>query len=216
MNKIPLKKPVLIVLYGFPGSGKSYFASRLQEHIHAVHVSADKLRNELFEKPNFDKEENTIVTHLCKYLTEEFLKAGVSVIYDGNSERTNQRRQLKELASSNKAGFVLVWFQIDQETAYRRTTNRDKRLKENKYARVFNQQQFREYISKIHNPSRDENYLVISGKHSFSMQKSAFVKKLFENGIIAAENVPANVTKPGLINLVPGRVDESRRNITIR
>jgi len=216
MQKIDLKKPLIIVLFGFPGSGKSYFAKNLSETINAVHVSPDKLRTELFEKPRFDREENTVVSHLARYLTEEFIRAGVSVVYDGNSDRYAHRRSLQEIAKDNKAGYLLAWLQIDQETAFLRLNNRDKRIKENKYSRSFTKQQFGEYISKLENPRQNEDYLVLSGKHSYAMQKSTFVKRLFDKGLVTPESVPANVTKPGMINLVPGRLDESRRNITIR
>ena len=63
MQKIPLKKPVLIVLFGYPGTGKSYFAKNITKKINSVHVRPDKLRSELFEKPRFDKEENCLFSY---------------------------------------------------------------------------------------------------------------------------------------------------------
>lgn len=216
MSKIPLKKPVLIILFGYPGSGKTYFAKDLSNHIQAVHISADKLRNELFENPRFDKDENTVVTHLMQYMAEEFLLAGVSVIYDGNSDKFAKRQSLREIAKKNRAESCLIWFQIDKDSAFSRMKNRDKRKREDKYSRIFSKEEFGAYISNIQNPKQDEQYLVLSGKHSPTMQRSALVRRLFERGIISADYVPANITKPGMVNLVPGRVDESRRNISIR
>jgi hypothetical protein len=71
----------------------------------------------------------------------------------------------------------------------------------------------------MQNPQAEE-YLVISGKHSFTTQKGAIINRLYQTGLISSENVQGNVTKPELVNLVPnphtGRVDFSRRNITIR
>lgn len=216
MNKIPLKKPVLIVLYGFPGSGKTHFAQRLAKTINAVDVSGDKLRGELFEKPRFDTEENGVVTHLAQYMSEEFLKAGVSVIFDGNADRVAKRKFLTESAKNVRAATILVWFQIDQETAFARVNQRDKRKKEDRYARSFTKEQFSKYLGAMQAPRQEEKYVVLSGKHSFAMQKSALIKRLYDIGAVDAEYVPSNVTKPGLVNLVPGRFDESRRNITIR
>jgi len=61
---------------------------------------------------------------------------------------------------------------------------------------------------------------VISGKHSFVTQKNAIISRLYQMGLISSDNVQHQVAKPELINLVPnphnGRVDLSRRNITIR
>src|SRR5438105_1212251 len=98
MSKILLTKPVLICLYGFPGSGKSYVARNLAETIQLAHVGADRIRSELFEQPRYDNQENSVIAHLMNYMTEEFLSAGVSVVYDTNALRSAQRRKLRELA----------------------------------------------------------------------------------------------------------------------
>jgi hypothetical protein len=71
----------------------------------------------------------------------------------------------------------------------------------------------------MQNP-QGEGYLVISGKHTFTTQKGAVISKLYQMGLVSSEQVQHNVAKPELINLVPnplaGRVDMSRRNISIR
>jgi hypothetical protein len=78
---------------------------------------------------------------------------------------------------------------------------------------------FDRQISGMQNP-QSEDYLVISGKHTFATQKSAIVSRLYQMGILVSNAVQTSVTKPGLINLIPnpsmGRVDLSRRNINIR
>jgi len=60
---------------------------------------------------------------------------------------------------------------------------------------------------------------VISGKHTFSTQKSLIINRLYQLGLLGSDDVQHKVTKPELINLVPnpqaGRVDFTRRNITI-
>ena len=91
MPKISPNKPLLIMLYGFPGAGKTYFARQLCEEIQAAHIQGDRIRGELFDNPRYDKEENGVVTQLMDYMTEEFLAAGLSVVYDVNAMRLNQR-----------------------------------------------------------------------------------------------------------------------------
>jgi predicted kinase len=219
MNKIALNKPVLICLYGYPGSGKSYVARNLSETLQCVQISGDRIRNELFENPRYDAQENAIVSHLMNYMTQEFLSAGVSVVYDINAMRLNQRRRLRELAKKYRADYMLIWLQIDIESAFIRTQNRDRRTNDDKYAEPQNRMDFDRQISGMQNP-QSEDYLVISGKHTFATQKSAIVSRLYQMGILVSNAVQTSVTKPGLINLIPnpsmGRVDLSRRNINIR
>lgn len=218
MNKIILSKPVLIYFYGFPGSGKSYVARNLAEAIQLAYVGSDRIRNELFEHPRYDMQENAIITHLMNYVTEEFLNAGVSVVYDTNTLRFNQRRKLRDLARKHSAEHLLVWLQVDADSAFARTQNRDRRTNDDKFAEPQSRLSFDKHLSGMQNP-KDEDYLVISGKHSFVTQRGAVVNRLYQLGLISSDSVQSNIAKPGLINLVPnlhaGRVDMSRRNITI-
>lgn len=217
MSKITTTKPLLIMMYGLPGAGKTYFAAELAKTMNAAHVQADRIRYELFEEPRYDKQEDEIVDHLMQYMAEEFLSAGVNVIFDINANRLVKRRALRELARKHKAESLLVWLQIDQESAIQRIAHRDRRRNNDKYARPYTKATFKEAVGAMQNP-KNEDFVVASGKHTFAMQKTALIKKLYAMTVIDANNVSANVAKPGLVNLVPaaGRVDMQRRNVVIR
>lgn len=218
MAKIILSKPALICLYGYPGSGKSYVARNLADEIQLAQVSADRIRSELFQNPRYDSQENAIVTHLMDYMSEEFLNAGVSMVYDANVLRASQRRRLRELARKHKAAYLLIWIQVDLDTAFARTQDRDRRTTDDKYAEPQTKNSFDRQLSGMQNPD-GEDYMVISGKHTFSTQKNLIINRLYQMGLLGSDDVQHRVAKPELINLVPnpqaGRVDLSRRNITI-
>jgi predicted kinase len=220
MAKVVLNKPALIMLYGFPGSGKTYFARQFCEQVQAVHMQADRVRAELFEKPRYDKQENAIVSQLLEYMTEEFLNAGVSVVYDMNNLRLSQRAALRELAKHSRASSLTVWFQIDQDSAYTRSAQRDRRRNDDKYAAVIDRASFDNIVSHMQNPGDLEDYVVVSGKHTFNTQYTAVARRLRELGLINIGEDTTKTVKPGLVNLVPqpaaGRVDMTRRNVIIR
>lgn len=209
------------MLYGFPGSGKSYVARQLTAHIQAAHVQGDRIRFELFEKPRYDKQENAVVNQLMDYMSQEFLGAGITVIYDTNALRAAQRHQLREAARKAHAQPLVVWLQIDAESAFSRTQIRDRRKTDDKYAPDMDRSTFDKVCSYMQNPTNAEDYVVISGKHVFSTQLSAIMKKLNDMGAIHSSDASNGVVKPELVNLVPnpraGRVDMNRRrNIMIR
>jgi len=219
MAKIVPTKPVLLLFYGFPGAGKTYFSRQLAENMQVAHLQSDRIRSELFESPRYDKPENDAVAHLMNYMAEEFLSAGISVAYDVNVMRARQRQALRELARKCHAQPLLVWFQIDRETAFARNTKRDRRRADDKYAAHWDRTSFDSLISNMQNPVPSEDYVVISGKHLYNMQQSAVVSKLRELGSLSPDDASSRVIKPGLVNLIPGsqgRVDMTRRNISIR
>jgi predicted kinase len=220
MSKILPNKPLLIALYGFPGSGKTYFARQLCENLHAAHLQGDRIRNELFANPQYDKQENNVVSQLMDYMAQEFLNAGLSVVYDTNAMRGVQRHALRDMALKTHAQSLLVWLQIDTETSFTRVSKRDRRRADDKYAKPIDRKTFDSVVSHMQNPQNVEDYIVISGKHTFNAQLSAVVQKLRELNLVTSDEANNTVVKPGLVNLVPsqmaGRVDMSRRNIVIR
>ncbi len=221
MSKVVPTKPLLIMLYGFPGSGKSYVARQLSDHIKAAHVQGDRIRTELFSNPKYDKAENNVINQLMDYMTEEFLNAGISVIYDANALRSAQRHQMREMARKCQAKPLVIWVQIDVDSAYLRTQQRDRRKTDDRYAVSVDQKLFDNIASHMQNPANTEDYVVVSGKHVFNTQLGAIMKKLNDMGVVRIDDTKTGVAKPELMNLVPnptaGRVDMNRRrNIVIR
>lgn len=219
MSKVTPNTPLLILLYGFPGSGKTYLARQLTEQMNIAHVHADRIRNELFEEPRYDKEENQVVDHLMDYMTGQFLNAGTSVIFDVNATRAVERRRLRDMARKYKATPILVWQQIDTETAFQRASKRDRRRADDKYAPATDRAEFERIAGSMQNPN-NEDYVVVSGKHIATIQVGALIRYFKEQGLVSmSAEGDQKMVKPGLVNIVPsytGRVDLSRRNINIR
>jgi predicted kinase len=219
MAKTSPNKPLLIMLYGFPGSGKTFFARQFCEQVKAAHIQGDRIRAELFQQPHYDKEENQVVTQLMDYMAGEFLNAGLSVVYDTNALRAIQRHGLRDMARRAGATPLLIWFQIDSDSSYYRASKRDRRRSDDKYAAPMTRELYDAQTGQMQNPVQTEDYIVISGKHTFNTQYTAALRKLREMGLYGLDS-SEHVVKPGLVNLIPsqnaGRVDLGRRNITIR
>jgi predicted kinase len=203
MHKIEPEKPVLILLYGFPGSGKTFFSRQFCQEVHAAHLEEDRIRFELFEKPRYSKQENYALGRIMDYMTGEFLSAGISVIYDTNAMRVGQRRTMREIAKKYKAEVLIVWFQLDADTSYLRNAKRDRRQLDDRFAAGYSVEQFKEIAAHMQPPEPTEEFIVVSGKHTYASQKSGVVKKLADKQIVKVSDAMTKMVKPDLVNLIP-------------
>jgi predicted kinase len=221
MQKNRLSQPILVYLYGLPGSGKTFVSRQLSELLGMAHLNSEQIRLELFEKPRYDASEQRIVKQLMNFMAEQFLNAGVSVIYDMSVNRLSERRTLRDFAQKHGAKDLLVWLQIDIDTAWARCEARDRRTADDKYSEDFDKRTFESFIQNMQNPS-DEKALVLSGKHLFNSQKNALLRRLYDLSVLKEESLEQKIAKPELVNLVSraqadaGRSDYLRRNVIIR
>lgn len=221
MLKTKLTRPTIVMMLGLPGSGKSYTGYHLAEMLGLALVSDNKIRSSLIQKPKYTKEENLVVLHMMLMMAEEYLALGIPVMFDTGLNRLPLRKHVRELAKKYKADTVLIWIQIDKESARLRTkitaksvdgvTNSVSRLTDE----IFNN------LVKSFQPPENEDYIVISGKYTFESQKPIIVRKLREQGLVTDETLKGHVPMPEMMNLAAqakmhsGRVDYTRRNISI-
>jgi predicted kinase len=218
MSKKATTRPILFLLYGMPGSGKTAFARQITADLQVVHVSPEKIRHELFQNPSYDEQEQIAVEHLVRYMTREFLSYGMSVILDINLPTAKSRRAYQEMANEFKVAYQLLWFQIDTESAKSRAVKRDRRKTDDKFSYPITSSEFDEFVANMQPPKNSEEYVVISGKHTFDTQSMTLLKRLQLLGMLEAGPLKSGTAKPNLVNLVTGfggRYDPDRR-ISIR
>lgn len=219
LSKISPSKPFIVMMYGFPGAGKTSFARQLSEELGIIHLQEDKIRHDLFG-PSISTVALKAAHKIMNFMAHDYLKAGISLVYDASVIRVSDRRKVREITHETRAKSLLVWLQVDPETTFERTTKRDRRKSDDKYAIEYDEEMYRTILSHMQNPA-NEDYLVVSGKHTFVTQKSSVTKRLFDMNVLAAEDTSPSVVKPELMNLVPKptiqmRGDMLRRNISIR
>ena len=216
-----LFQPILIYLYGMPGSGKSLLAKNLSEDLGIAHINSDKIRSSLFMNKTPQNNQNKIIINLMDMMAEEYMKLGVSVIYDISANRAINRKSLREFAKKFNYKEILIWVQIDEETAKFRSQHRDKRKLEDRYSYNLDDSSFKNEIDRMQSPLNEEP-VVVSGKHHYNSQKNPILKRLLQLGVVSPEDLGKKIAKPELVNLVSkaqvnvGRVNLSRRNILIR
>ena len=179
MQKIKKFKPTLLLMFGHPGSGKTYFSERLAKKEGFVHISSDHLRHSVLEHPLFLPQENKFIFGLMDYLAEAFLKHDVSLIYDANSNRKIYRSRLQKLAKQYGASCVTVWIHTKQEIALKRIDTRAKTKHpfKMKMYRPLDTETFTILRDSMEFPDQNEKVIELDGHKPFSEQYKHFKKQ---------------------------------------
>ncbi|MBM3156897.1 MAG: ATP-binding protein [Chloroflexi bacterium] len=120
----PVVHPVLIIVSGLPGTGKSYFSRKLAEQLPSVIVESDALRKELFPVPVYSAEESQRLFSACYHLIEELLSSSISVILDATNLVEYHREFLYRIAERLKIKLIIVWVQAPKELVRQRLQGR--------------------------------------------------------------------------------------------
>jgi predicted kinase len=52
---------MVVIVFGLPGSGKSYFARKLASKINGEYINSDLVRKEMFDKKTYSEQEKLLV-----------------------------------------------------------------------------------------------------------------------------------------------------------
>ena len=120
----PMAEPSFIAVSGLPGTGKSYFCSKLAERLPFLVLESDTLRKALFPTPGYSKQESSRLFQAIHLLTERLLKRGIPVILDATNLSEGYREHLYSIADRLDAKLILVRVEAPPEVVQERLENR--------------------------------------------------------------------------------------------
>jgi predicted kinase len=120
----PVVKPAFIVVSGLPGTGKSYFCSRLAERLPFIILESDALRKTLFPSPTYSAPESSRLFQAIHHLIEGLLKRGIPLILDATNLSERYRERLYNIADRLNAKLILVRVEAPSEVVYQRLKDR--------------------------------------------------------------------------------------------
>lgn len=199
MKSLSLSKPLMILVIGRPGAGKSFFARQFSATFGAPVVSYDTLRSALFTKPTYNSEEQQIIDRIARYQAAELLKTKRTFLIDGGCNVKVARLTYAQAAKPAGYNTLVVWVQTDETTCRVRATRRTRGKSDGTdqpETEPLTDELFNTLLKRITEPSL-ENYVVISGKHTYPAQLRAVLKKLVEPREVNTDNPhKAEVTPP--------------------
>ena len=84
---------MIVMVFGLPGSGKSYFATRVAQMLGATYISSDKVRKEMVEKPIYSSEEKKFAYNEMLQRTTQAVEHGKDVVLDATFYQNDLRKK---------------------------------------------------------------------------------------------------------------------------
>ena len=146
----PAAEPVFIAVSGLPGTGKSYFCSKLAEKLPVVTLESDALRKALFPSPSYSQQESSRLFRVCHLLIERLLRKGISLILDATNLSERYREHLYSIADRLNVKLVLVRVEAPPQVVRERLKSRLKNHESKSDADWEVYQRMKSSVQKIH------------------------------------------------------------------
>ena len=124
----PVARPVLVVVSGLPGSGKSYFSRCLIHEIPLTVLETDVLRKGLVGQPTYSGSESARLYKACHHLIFILLKRGIPILFDATNLVESHREHLYYISDRLGIKLILVYVKAPPEIVYERLQHRESGL----------------------------------------------------------------------------------------
>ena len=105
---------MVVIVFGLPGSGKSYFASQLAGMIYAEYINSDRLRKEMLQKRSYSDTEKAFVYNAMLQKAKEIIKQNRNVVLDATFYKNETRELfLHEIKAKTSIFFIEVFADED-------------------------------------------------------------------------------------------------------
>lgn len=121
-----VKNPVLVLVSGLPGTGKTHFSKKLSKRLPFVILESDVLRRVLNPNPNHNKPESARLFTAIHLLCERLLQEGYSLIIDATNLTEKHRRHFYDIADRLGIKLTIVYLTATEQVVKERLDKRAK------------------------------------------------------------------------------------------
>lgn len=151
----------LFIMSGLPFSGKSTLSKKISEKLEIPRISFDetwvKVEAELGSIPGSDGiEQWKYINKACEEMAGEFLRNGVSVVYDNLGSSFDERQKMRDLAEMAGAVSKILYVKITKEEVIKR---RERNLLTKERAQV-SDHNFNQALDTFEPPRKNEEPLI--------------------------------------------------------
>lgn len=156
------KTPVVYMICGFIGAGKTTFAKKLEKKTGAIRITKDEWLIKLFGHNSRIKgfeEYDKKICELSNNIAFKFIEHGLGVIIDDGFWVKEQREEMRKRIKKAGARPVLYYVKCPMEVMKERAVNRSSNLTEDSFE--IDEELFDKYIKYWEPPGEDENYILV-------------------------------------------------------
>jgi len=125
-------RPILIVIFGLPGTGKTTFATLLSNQLGITHFNTDIIRSLSGKSQKYEENKTFIYDEMLTLTKLEFEK-GKSVIVDATFYKKKLRKRFKDLAQEYEV--TVKWIEVFAgEEVVKKRVSKKRRYSEADYA----------------------------------------------------------------------------------
>ena len=157
------RKPIVYIICGFIGAGKTTFAKKLEEKTGAVRITKDEWSISLIgNDPTIDgyAEWDTKIIELSRNVAFQLVEKGIDVIIDEGFWAKEQRDKMRKRIEALGAKEVLYYLDTPIETIRERVVGRNNHLAKDSFK--ISREMLDNYLMCWQPPGEDEDYLLAS------------------------------------------------------
>ncbi len=122
-GKYKSSEPLLIVLMGLPGTGKSYLSNYLNKRYSFTILSGENVTYSIFGTEKCSGSQYKEAYEILRYLAVELLKKKHNIVIDGTNLKYEFRKQIYK-SVDNLSKTILIYLFTDDAIALKRTNSR--------------------------------------------------------------------------------------------
>ncbi len=164
---------MIIIVFGLPGSGKSYFASKLAKKLQARYVNSDMIRNQLFAVKEYTLEEKIkVYNEMIKEMKKAILQ-NENVILDATFYKKSIRNKLSEAVKEYGQSILFIEVWADKKVIIERLSKK-RQYSDADYAVHL-------YIKKVFEPMKRDHLILRSTQENIDDMLDVALKYIQKN-----------------------------------
>jgi predicted kinase len=120
---------MLILVFGLPGTGKSYFSRKLKNILCIDYLNTDMIREDIGKKGEYSEESKQLIYNKLYEKTRDLLDKGEDLIIDGTFHKQKRRNRLRDIAGEKGHKFYTILMRADENTI-RKRVKKDRKYSE--------------------------------------------------------------------------------------